>query len=133
MSFATEEEIFSLVEGLLAQIFHAVSNTRVSLRFPRLTYHEAMNRYGTDKPDRRFAIELVELNDVFGESQFKVFQTAIAGGGVVKGINVKGFANITAGQIEHLTEVARQSGARGLAFIKVEDAEWKSPIVEVLF
>ena len=88
MSFATEEEIFSLVEGLLAQIFHAVSDTRVSLRFPRLTYHEAMNRYGTDKPDRRFAIELVELNDVFRESQFKVFQTAIADRGVVKGINV---------------------------------------------
>ena len=102
MSFATEEEIFSLVEGLLAQIFHAVSDTRVSLPFPRLTYHEAMNRYGTDKPDRRFAIELVELNDVFRESQFKVFRTAIADGGVVKGINVKGFANITAGQIEHL-------------------------------
>jgi aspartyl-tRNA synthetase len=130
MSFATEEEIFSLVEGLLAQIFHAVSNTRVSLPFPRLTYREAMNRYGTDKPDRRFAIELVELNDVFGESQFKVFQTAIAAGGVVKAINVKGFANITAGQIEHLTEVARQCGARGLAFIKVEDEEWKSPIVK---
>ena len=75
-------------------------------------------------------MELVALDDVFRESQFKVFRSAIESGGVVKAINAKGFANITAGQIEHLTEIARQSGARGLAFIKVEGGEWKSPIVK---
>jgi aspartyl-tRNA synthetase len=130
MSFATEEQIFGLIEGLLAQIFHAVSNAEVSLPFPRLTYHESMNRYGTDKPDRRFGMELVDLNDVFRESEFKVFRSAIDSRGVVKAVNAKGFANITTGQIEHLTEMARQYGARGLAFIKIEGGEWKSPIAK---
>ena len=130
VSFATEEEIFSLVEGLLAQIFQTVLGAEVSRPFPRLTYQEAMNRYGIDKPDRRFEMELVALDDVFRESQFKVFRSAIESGGVVKAVNAKGFANITAGQIDHLTEIARQCGARGLAFIKVENGEWKSPIVK---
>jgi aspartyl-tRNA synthetase len=130
VSFVTEEEIFSLVEGLLAHIFHVVRGVEVSRPFPRLTYLEAMNRYGTDKPDLRFGIELVALDDVFRESQFKVFRTALDSGGVVKAVNAKGFAGITTGQIEDLTEVARQWGARGLAFIKVENGEWKSPIVK---
>jgi aspartyl-tRNA synthetase len=130
MSFADEEEIFPLIEGLLAQIFHTVSNAEVSRPFPRLTYQESMNRYGTDKPDRRFGIELIELNDIFRESQFKVFRSVIDSGGVVKAVNAKGLANITTGQIEHLTEIARQYGAKGLAFIKVEGGEWKSPIVK---
>ncbi|MFZ0709388.1 MAG: aspartate--tRNA ligase [Terrimicrobiaceae bacterium] len=129
-SFVTEEEIFSLVEGLLAQIFRVACGAELSRPFPRLTYQEAMNRYGSDKPDRRFGIELVAFDDVFRESQFKVFRAAIDSGGVVKGINAKGFANITTGQIENLTEIARQYGARGLAFIKVEGGEWKSPIVK---
>jgi len=129
-SFVTEEEIFSLVEGLLAQIFLTVRGAAVTRPFPRLTYEEAMNRYGTDKPDRRFGIELVALDDVFRESQFKVFRSSIESGGVVKAINVKGFAGITTGQIENLTDIARQCGARGLAFIKVENGEWKSPIVK---
>ncbi len=130
VSFVTEEEIFSLIEGLLVQIFHSVRGVEVSRPFPRLTYQEAMNRYGSDKPDRRFGMELVALDDVFRESQFKVFRAALDSGGVVKGINAKGFANITTGQIDHLTEIARQCGARGLAFIKVENGEWKSPIVK---
>lgn len=129
-SFVTEEDIFSLVEGLLAQIFLTVRGAAVTRPFPRLTYEEAMNRYGTDKPDRRFGIELVALDDVFRESQFKVFRSSIESGGVVKAINVKGFAGITTGQIENLTDIARQCGARGLAFIKVENGEWKSPIVK---
>ncbi len=129
-SFVTEEEIFSVVEGLLAQIFLTVRGAEVPRPFPRLTYEEAMNRYGTDKPDRRFGIELVALEDVFRESQFKVFRSSIESGGVVKAINVKGFAGITTGQIENLTDIARQCGARGLAFIKVENGEWKSPIVK---
>jgi aspartyl-tRNA synthetase len=89
-----------------------------------------MDRFGSDKPDLRFGIELVELGDVFRGSQFKVFRGALDAGGVVKGINAKGFAKITAGQIEDLTNLAKQSGARGLAFIKIEDGEWKSPIVK---
>jgi aspartyl-tRNA synthetase len=130
VSFATEEEIFSLIEGLLAQIFLVVRGVEVSRPFPRLSYQEAMDRYGTDKPDRRFGLELVALDDVFRESQFKVFRAVIESGGVVKAMNAKGLANITTGQMENLTEIARQWGARGLAFIKVENGEWKSPIVK---
>jgi aspartyl-tRNA synthetase len=130
VSFVTEEEIFSLIEGLLVQIFNSVRGIEAPRPFPRMTYQEAMNRYGSDKPDRRFGMELVGLDDVFRESRFKVFRGAIDSGGVVKAVNAKGFAKITAGQIEHLTDIARQSGARGLAFIKVEDGEWKSPIVK---
>jgi aspartyl-tRNA synthetase len=87
VSFVTEEEIFSLVEGLLAQIFRLVRGADVSRPFLRLPYQEAMNRYGTDKPDRRFGMELVALDDIFRESQFKVFRSAIESGGVVKAFN----------------------------------------------
>src|SRR5438105_3515088 len=98
--------------------------------FPRLTYREAINTFGSDKPDRRFDIRLVDLGDVFRTSQFKVFQTALAEGGVVKAINAKNFAGITIGQVDELTAIAKTFGAKGLAFIKVENGEWKSPIVK---
>jgi aspartyl-tRNA synthetase len=130
ISFVTEEDIFSLIEGLLAQIFSVVRGVDIPRPFLRLSYREAMDRYGIDKPDRRFGLELTALDDVFRESHFKVFRAAIESGGVVKAINAKGFASITTGQIESLTELARQWGARGLAFIKVENGEWKSPIVK---
>lgn len=129
-SFITAEDIFSLIEGLLAKVFKAARGVDIPLPFPRLTYHEAMNRYGIDKPDRRFGMELVALDDVFANSQFKVFKGALDAGGVIKAINAKGFASITTGQIENLTELAKQAGAKGLAFIKVEGGEWKSPIVK---
>ncbi|HVQ21411.1 MAG TPA: aspartate--tRNA ligase, partial [Terrimicrobiaceae bacterium] len=131
-SFVTKEEIFSLVEGLLAQIFRLVHGTEISRPFPRLTYREAMDRFGSDKPDRRFGMELVGLDEVFRETEFRVFRAALDSGGVVKAANAKGFASVTAGQIEELTAIARQYGGRGLAFIKVEKGEWKSPIVKFL-
>lgn len=129
-SFITQEDIFQLIEGLLVDIFRAARGVEVPKPFDRLTYAEAMNRYGSDKPDRRFGVELVALDDVFRDSQFKVFRGALDSGGTVKAINAKGFAGITTGQIENLTELAKQHGAKGLAFIKVENGEWKSPIVK---
>jgi aspartyl-tRNA synthetase len=129
-SFVEVEDIFRLVEGLLREIFLATQNVDIPIPFPRLTYHEAMNRFGSDKPDMRFATELVDLSDLFGETQFKVFRSALDQGGVVKAINAKRFAGITTGQIEDLTNLAKLSGAKGLAFIKVENGEWKSPIVK---
>lgn len=129
-SFITREDIFTLIEGLLARVFKEARGIDIPLPFPRLTYDEAMNRYGIDKPDRRFGMELVALDDVFASSQFKVFKGALDSGGVIKAINAKGFASITTGQIENLTELAKQAGAKGLAFIKVEGGEWKSPIVK---
>lgn len=129
-SFITPEEIFTLIEGLLREVFRATRGIEIPTPFPRLTYDEALNRYGSDKPDTRFGIELVDLSDVFAQSQFKVFKGALEAGGVVKAINAKGFAGISTGQIEELTETAKTFGAKGLAFIKVENGEWKSPIVK---
>jgi aspartyl-tRNA synthetase len=98
--------------------------------FRRLSYHEALNRYGIDKPDTRFGMELADFTEDFKASSFKVFSGAVANGGVVKAINAKGFACATQGQIETMTEYAKSFGAKGLAFIKVENGEWKSPIVK---
>jgi aspartyl-tRNA synthetase len=129
-SFITQEDIFRLVEGLLKEIFAATREVTIPTPFPRLTYQEAMDRFGSDKPDLRFETELVDLSETFRNSQFKVFRAALDQKGVVKAINAKGFANITTGQIEEVTNLAKQAGAKGLAFIKVENGEWKSPIVK---
>jgi aspartyl-tRNA synthetase len=129
-SFVTPDDIFTLTEGMLAAIFKATRNTEIKRPFDRLTYRDAISRYGSDKPDRRFGVELVDLGDEFRASGFKVFRNAVDSGGVVKAINAKGFAGITTGQIEELTETAKLFGAKGLAFIKIENGEWKSPIVK---
>jgi aspartyl-tRNA synthetase len=129
-SFIEPEDIIQLIEGLLREIFRATRGVEIQTPFARLSYFDAMDRFGSDKPDLRFELELVELSDVFRGTQFKVFRGALDAGGVVKGINAKGFAKITTGQIEDLTNLAKQSGARGLAFIKIENGEWKSPIVK---
>ena len=129
-SFVTREDIFALTEGMLAAIFKAARNIDIKTPFDRLTYREALDRYGSDKPDRRFEMELVDLVEIFQNSSFKVFHGALDTGGVVKAINAKGFAGITIGQANELTEIAKLHGAKGLAFIKVENGEWKSPIVK---
>jgi aspartyl-tRNA synthetase len=129
-SFVTPDDIFAVTEGMLAAIFKAALNVDIKTPFDRLTYREAVSRYGSDKPDRRFGIELVDLGEIFRESGFKVFRNALDAGGVVKAINAKGFAGITIGQADELTEIAKLHGAKGLAFIKVENGEWKSPIVK---
>jgi aspartyl-tRNA synthetase len=129
-SFVTPDDIFAVTEGMLAAIFKAARNINIKTPFDRLTYREAINRYGSDKPDRRFGVQLVDLSDDFRASGFKVFRGALDSGGVVKAINAKAFAGITTGQTEELTETAKVFGAKGLAFIKVENGEWKSPIVK---
>jgi aspartyl-tRNA synthetase len=129
-SFAEPNDIFALTEGMLAAVFKATRNIDVKTPFDRLTYREAVGRYGSDKPDRRFNMELVDLDETFRSSSFKVFRGALDAGGVVKAINAKGFASLTIGQSDELTEIAKTFGAKGLAFIKVENGEWKSPIVK---
>jgi len=129
-SFVTPDDVFALTEGMLAAVFKATRNIDIKTPFDRLTYREAVGRFGSDKPDRRFGVELVDVSDDFRASGFKVFRGALDAGGVVKAINAKGFAEITTGQIEELTETAKVFGAKGLAFIKVENGEWKSPIVK---
>src|SRR5881398_1072933 len=129
-SFVTPDDIFAVTEGMLAAIFKATLNVEIKTPFDRLPYREALGRYGSDKPDRRFGMELVDLGESFRESSFKVFRSALDAGGVVKAINAKGFAGITIGQADELTEIAKLYRAKGLAFIKIENGEWKSPIVK---
>jgi aspartyl-tRNA synthetase len=129
-SFTTQDEILALMEKVIAAVFRESKGIEIPVPFPRLTYKDAMNRYGSDKPETRFGMEITDLGDVFRNTQFKVFRGALDSGGVVKAINAKGLACITTGQIENLTELAKQAGAKGLAFIKVENGEWKSPIVK---
>ena len=129
-SFVTPNDIFRVTEGMLAAIFKAARGIELKTPFDRVTYREALDRYGSDKPDRRFDMELVDLGETFRESSFKVFRGALDAGGVVKAINAKGFAGITIGQADELTEIAKLHGAKGLAFIKIENGEWKSPIVK---
>ncbi len=130
MSFIAREDMYAMIEGLLAVVWLAARNERIPTPFPRMQFTEAMERFGSDKPDTRFGLELVDVTKDFAQSQFKVFRGAVDSGGVVKAINAKGLAGATQGQIETLTETAKSFGAKGLAYIKVEDGEWKSPIVK---
>jgi aspartyl-tRNA synthetase len=129
-SFVEPNDIFALTEGMLAAIFKATRDLDIKTPFDRLSYRDAVGRYGSDKPDRRFGMELADLSDDFRGSSFKVFRGAIDAGGVLKAINAKNFASLTIGQSDELTEIAKTFGAKGLAFIKVEGGEWKSPIVK---
>jgi len=129
MSFIEREDIYSLIEGLLKRIWKAALNIDIPTPFKRLCFEEALSRYGIDKPDTRFGMELVDFTEEFRGSKFKIFSGAVANQGVVKAINVKGFACRHAGQVDTMTEYAKSFGAKGLAFIKVEGGEWKSPIV----
>jgi len=134
-SFIQQNDIINLVEGLLASMFKAGQGVDIPLPFARMTYQEAMDRYGVDKPDTRYGNEIVDMADVFANSGFKIFRSTLESGGVVRAINAKGFAGITTGQMIRLNELAIQAGmkVKQLAFIKVERneagvLEYKSPL-----
>ena len=130
MSFITREDIYDLIEGLLKRVWKTALNIDIQTPFKRMPFKEAIDRYGIDKPDTRFGMELVDFTEEFRGSSFKVFSGAVANEGVVKALNAKGLACATQGQMDTMTELARSFGAKGLAFIKVEGGEWKSPIVK---
>ena len=132
LSFIDREDMYALIEGLMAQIWKEILNVDIQTPFLRLSYMEAMNRFGVDKPDLRFEMELVDCNPIFKKSEFKVFASIIEAGGSVKAINAKGLSDITQGELKKLEESAKSLGAKGLAFIKVIDGEWKSPILKFL-
>jgi aspartyl-tRNA synthetase len=129
-SFVVPDDIFALVEGLLAAVFRAGRGVEIATPFPRMTHAQAMDEFGSDKPDRRFPMRLTDLAEIFRDSSFKMFRGALDAGGAVKAINAKAFASLTIGQSDELTAMAKLYGAKGLAFIKVENGEWKSPIVK---
>src|SRR5580693_7071428 len=130
MSFIEREDIYALIEGMLKKVWKTALNMDIPTPFKRLSFAEALNRFGIDKPDTRFGMELMDFTGEFRASTFKVFSGAIAAGGVVKALNAKGLADATQGQIETMTEYAKSFGAKGLAYIKVENGDWKSPIVK---
>ena len=130
MSFIEREDIYALIEGLLKRVWKTALGVDIPTPFKRISFYEALNRWGIDKPDTRFGMELVDFTEEFRTSTFKVFSGAIASGGVVKAMNARGLAGATQGQIETMTEYAKSFGAKGLAYIKVENGEWKSPIVK---
>ena len=130
MSFIDREDIYALIEGLLSRVWKTALDIDIPTPFPRVAFEDVMNRWGIDKPDTRFDMELVDMTDDFASSEFKVFSGTVAKGGVVKALNAKGFACVTQGQMETMTDYAKSFGAKGLAYIKVENGEWKSPIVK---
>ena len=130
LSFVTQEDIIATVEGMIASLFKATVDVDMNLPIKRMTYDESMLRFGTDRPDTRFALELVDLTETLSGCGFKVFNTIIEKGGVVKAINAKGCANFSRKDLDDLTEYAGRFGARGMAWIKIKEDDWQSPITK---
>lgn len=127
MSFADSDDVIGMQEGLLKRIMKELKGIDIDTPFPRLTYKEAMERYGSDKPDTRFDIELNKLNDIFEESDFMVFKDALETGGDIRGISVPGgAAEFSRKKIDKLTDEAKHYGAKGLLWIKVEEDGFSS-------
>ncbi|MEC1263667.1 aspartate--tRNA ligase [Bacillus subtilis] len=131
MSFMSQEDIMSLAEDMMAKIMRETKGVEIKLPLPRMTYDEAMNKYGSDKPDTRFDMLLTDVSDIVKDTEFKVFSSAVANGGVVKAINVKGGAgDYSRKDIDALGAFAANYGAKGLAWVKVEADGVKGPIAK---
>ncbi|HWR72932.1 MAG TPA: aspartate--tRNA ligase, partial [Nitrospirota bacterium] len=130
MSFINAEDIMSLMEQLVAAVMKEVKGAGLPLPFPRLTYHEAMDRYGSDKPDTRFGLELKDISDIARATDFKVFLQAVEPGGAVKGFAAPGLSGMSRKELDDLTNEAKVFGAKGLAWVKVADGGFESPIAK---
>lgn len=129
MSFVDQDDVIAMQEGFLARVFKELMGVEVKTPFPRIPFDEAMERYGSDKPDTRFGFELKSLNDVVAGTEFKVFADALAGGGDVRGICIDGgSAKFSRKDIDKLTEQAKHYGAKGLVWLRVEEEEYKSSV-----
>lgn len=130
-SFLSQEDIIDIVERMMKKVMKDVKGIDITIPFPRLTYQEAMDRFGSDKPDTRFGLELVDLSEAVKDSGFKVFADTVASGGQVKGINVKKAADkYSRKDIDGLTEFVKRYGAKGLAWVKVTDQGFNGPIAK---
>ncbi len=130
MSFIDREDIISVMEGLIARVFKEAKGVEVQLPVERMTYQEAIRRFGVDNPDIRFGLELVDLTDIVKGAGFKVFADVAANGGIIKGINAKGCAGFSRKDIDELTSFVSIYGAKGLAYVKVTAEGWQSPITK---
>jgi aspartyl-tRNA synthetase len=132
MSFIEEEDIMNVMEGLIAHLFQTGLNRTLSLPFPRLSYADAMDRYGKDNPDIRFALELRELTDIVKNSEFRLFREVIATGGIVKALKVEGGKELSRKDMDDLKDFVAAFGAKGLAWARITAAGWTSPIFKFL-
>ncbi len=129
-SFFSAENIFALTEGLIKLLWKEIHGKDIKRPFIQMPYRDAMNRFGTDKPDLRFGMELVDLDEPAQKSEFKVFKTALENGGSVKGMRLPGGSRLSRKDLDDLTILARQLGAKGLAWANVEEEGWRSPIAK---
>lgn len=131
MSFIDEEQLFRLAEEMMQTIYKEVLGIAIATPFPILTYREAIDRFGSDKPDLRFGLELVDLGDVIQGTSFKVFADVLKKGGQIRAINIKNSAEILSRKaLDDLTELAKTYGAKGMAWIKMQKGELQSPIIK---
>ncbi len=129
MSFASEEDVYEVLEGMFARVWLEILGVEIAVPFPRLTYHESLRRYGSDKPDTRYGMELAELTAAFRGSGFRAFAGAVEGGGVVKGFAAPGAASWPRKELDALVNEAKSRGAAGLVWLAVSGSESKSPVV----
>lgn len=132
MSFVDQENIFEVVEGLMKELFKQIWNLELSLPILRLNYDEAMEKYGSDKPDLRFDLRLITLNPIFTNSEFKVFKKAVENNNIITGINAKGCGKYNRSQIDALSEFAKNLGSKGLIWLKVTSDNIDSPVAKYL-
>ncbi len=131
LSFVEEEDVMTLIESLMSYIFKKCIEVELKTPFPRLSYDDAIARYGTDRPDIRFSLELHDITEIAKGCKLKVFKEAATKGGVVKAINAKGMADLSRKDLDELTTFAQSLGAKGLAWVKIkEDSSWQSPIAK---
>ena len=129
-SFVEPDDILGLVEGMIDAVFQGVNGVDTNLPYPRISYAEALDKYGLDAPDTRFDLHLVDLCGVFAGTEFKVFRSVLDKKGIIKGLNLKGGAKLSRKEIDDLLEVVKVYGAKGLAWIKINEDGWQSPIVK---
>jgi aspartyl-tRNA synthetase len=132
MSFITEEDIMRVMEGLMAKIFKDCLGREIKLPLPRLTYAQAISRYGKDNPDVRFGMELVDLTPIVKNSGFKMFAEVAASGGIIKAIKVENATSLSRKDMDGLKDYVAVYGAKGLAWAKINAADWTSPIFKFL-
>ncbi|MFZ2447589.1 MAG: aspartate--tRNA ligase [Syntrophobacteraceae bacterium] len=132
MSFIREQDIYDLIEGWVERLLAELSGMRVSLPFPRMTYAQAMDQYGSDRPDTRFGLLLKDVTDIVSESDLRVFKQAVERGGIVKALRVPDGARLTRKELDDLIEFVKIFGAQGLAWIKIQPDGWQSPITKFL-
>lgn len=131
-SFLSQDQLLAMMEELTAKLLKETVGVELELPFQRITYADAMNKYGSDKPDLRFGLEIKDITDIVSSSDVKVFASVAAGGGVVKALNAKGCASWSRKELDDLQPFAARYGGKGLAWITVKDGEWRGPIVKFL-